>query len=278
MKKEIKMNKKTREALVNKNIQSKEKAMNRILVGIPSTGLVRIEWVLARYNQIIPTNWSHAETLQMYDSNSPVGFSVADARNIIANKAVVEDWEWLVFIDHDVKLPATFFVWMNEIILHEKIPCWSGLYFTKSVPAEPLIYKGRGNGYFTNFKLGERVWCDGLPMGCTVINVKLLKAMYEEEPSYNVQGLTLKKIFETPNNLFVDPQTLNWFVSTGTEDLNWCSRVIKNRIFDKAGFPEYQEKLHPFMIDTTMFCYHLDTNGRHFPSKGEEARFMKKRK
>jgi hypothetical protein len=37
------------------------------------------------------------------------------------------------------------------------IPMLSGLYFTKSLPAEPLIYRGRGNSYYKKWKFGDKV-------------------------------------------------------------------------------------------------------------------------
>ena len=38
--------------------------MNRILIGTPTTGIVRIEWVMARFGQVIPTNWSATDNIQ----------------------------------------------------------------------------------------------------------------------------------------------------------------------------------------------------------------------
>src|SRR5262245_29261399 len=37
---------------------------NRLVIGTPATGLVRMEWVVGRYGQVIPTNWSHIEIMQ----------------------------------------------------------------------------------------------------------------------------------------------------------------------------------------------------------------------
>ncbi len=34
---------------------------------------------------------------------------------------------------------------------------------SESVPAEPLIYRGRGNSHFKKWKLGDKVWVDGVP-------------------------------------------------------------------------------------------------------------------
>ena len=37
--------------------------INRILIGTAATGLVRVEWVAARYSQLIPMNWSQVQLL-----------------------------------------------------------------------------------------------------------------------------------------------------------------------------------------------------------------------
>jgi hypothetical protein len=141
-------------------------AKNRIMVGIPYTGLLRAEWVMARYSQVTPCNWSQVDVIRWLDPHSPLGFLVADARNIIATEAINGDFEWLFFIDHDVMLPIGTTLKINEHILNPKSPIISGLYFTKSVPSEPLIYRKRGTGYYNDWKMGEKVWVDGTPMGC----------------------------------------------------------------------------------------------------------------
>ena len=38
--------------------------VNRILIGTPVTGLVRVEWMQARYGQVIPVNWSNVIMMQ----------------------------------------------------------------------------------------------------------------------------------------------------------------------------------------------------------------------
>jgi len=138
----------------------------RILVGVPMTGLVRSEWVMARYGQAIPANWSSVDMVQFIDQYSPLKYLVADARNIIATDCVEKDFQFLLFIDHDVILPQGFLLAVNKRIQENEIPMWSGLYFTKSVPSDPLVYRGRGNSYYKDWKMGDEVWVDGIPMGC----------------------------------------------------------------------------------------------------------------
>ena len=139
---------------------------NRILVGTPTTGLVRMEWVNARYGQIIPCNWSHVETLQWMSPFAPSQYLLPDAENLIAKAVVEGDYEWLLSLEEDNVLPRDAFIRINEYMKKGDVPIVSGLYFTKSYPPDPIVYRGRGNGSFRDFKIGDKVWVDGIPFGC----------------------------------------------------------------------------------------------------------------
>ena len=253
---------------------SSEKPINRIMVGIPMTGTLRSEWVMARYGQIIPCNWGQVDCIQWLDQFSPMQFSVADARNAIATKAVEDKFEWLFFIDHDVVLPPVTLLRLNDYMLKKDIPIVGGVYFTRSAPAEPLIYRGRGNSYFTNWKFGEKVWVDGMGLGCHLIHVSILKALYDESESYNLQGSVVRRIFETPAKCWFDPETMGWQSCVGTEDLAFYTRIMKNDIFRKAGWQKIAKKKYPFLCDTGIFCKHIDWDGVQYPARGEEMAFV----
>lgn len=255
-------------------IRSKIKYTKRVLVGIPTTGSVRMEWVLARYGQTIPANWSNVDMVQWLNPFVPIGFLVADARNVICDIAIKQNFEWIFFIDHDTVLPPGTLIKLNEYMMEDKYPALSGLYFTRSVPSEPLIYRGRGNSYFPGWKIGDKVMVDGIPMGCTIINVKLIKELAKISEEYNIQGSVIKRIFHTPGYEYFDPETQEWMRGIGTEDLEWCDRVMENKIIQKAGY-EVKDEANPFLIDTGIFCSHIDPNGIQYPSKGEHLKFSK---
>lgn len=263
-----------RDRYIGTIIKKKTAPKHRVLTGIPMTGLVRSEWMIARYGQVIPCNFSQVDMIQYIDQYSPINYMVHDARNLIVKEAVEKDFEWVFFIDHDVILPADTLLRVNERMLQGNVPVWSGLYFTRSTPAEPLIYRGKGTGYYKNWKIGDEVWVDGLPMGCTVIHTSILKTMYSESEEYEAYGTKLRKVFETPAAVWYDPELRGWHAEVGTEDINWCHKVITNKIFDKSGWPEYQEKEWPFLIDTNMYCRHIDMNGIQYPANGEEFEFV----
>lgn len=261
----------------NKVIGNTRKPARRVMVGIPTTGNVRMEWVIARYGQVIPCNWSQTDAIQWLDQYSPIDFLVADARNICVYHCLQQGFDWLFFIDHDTIIPPYTILTMNDRMMEGKVPVWSGLYFTKTKPAEPLIYRGRGNGYFKDWEFGQEVWVDGIPMGCTMIHSSILKAMSDVCDPYEVRpGMVVKEVFKTPAKVWFDPEERNWYTASGTEDLHWCHKIMENDIFTKAGWPEYADKEFPFLIDTNLFCKHIDMSGIQYPNNGEEYEFMPK--
>jgi len=159
-------------------------------------------------------------------------------------------------------------------MLDEDIPVISSLYFTKSDPPEPILYRGRGNSYFRDWKLGDKVWVDGIPFGCTLIHGSIIKAMWKESPEYSISGQITRRVFETPAKSWSDPQG-NILSNRGTSDLAWCERIMKENFFEKSGWSKYQKMKYPFLVDTNIFCKHIDTNGRQYPLQLPE-RYVRK--
>lgn len=238
---------------------------NRILIGCPMTGLVRSEWMVARYGQTIPTNWSHIEVMQWMSSFIPLRYQVADAENIIAKAVVEGNFEWLLFIEHDNVLPPDTFIKLNQYMIKGDVPIIGGLYFTKSVPPEPMIYREPGRGYFADWKLGDKVWARGLPFGCTLIHGSIIKALWKEAPEIMIGNTLTRRVFKHPEDVTVDPDSGDYYLTQGTTDLNFCNEIIKNNIFEKAGWPEYQKKEFPFLVDTSIFVKHIDNDGVKWP-------------
>jgi len=265
-------------------IVAKNKFNKRVLVSIPMTGLLRAEWHLAFLSQVIPTNWSHVTSVVVFSHYTPIGFLVADARNLAAQKVVEDDYEWLIFIDHDVVLPIEVFRTFNLYMLKKDVPVIGGLYFTRSVPAEPLLYRGRGNSYYTGWKMGDKVWCDGMGLGCHLIHHSILKAMYDESEEYHIQThpngpiLTTRRVFESPSTVVYSEELGGLAAHRGTEDLPWYARIMDEGFFKKAGWPKFARKKYPFLCDTRLFCKHIDHSGVQYPMNGEENEFKRAEK
>jgi len=156
--------------------------MNRLMVGTACTGLLRVEWYSHRTGLIVPCNWSQVSLQQFMSDFMPLRYQVADAQNLIAREAIDKDFEWLLLYEHDVLPPSDAFVRLNQYMVEEKVPLVSGLYFSRSRPAEPLIFRGRGTSYYADWKLGDRVYCDGVPTGFLLIHCAILRLMWDESP------------------------------------------------------------------------------------------------
>ena len=245
------------------NINSQDR-VNRLLIGTPMTGLVRAEWVFARYAQVIPCNWSYVDVAQMLNPSIPLGYQVSDAQNLIIKSVIEGGFEWLLFIEHDNILPPNTFVKMNEYMLDATVPIVSALYFTKSVPPEPLVYRQKGWSYYDKWKMGDKVWASGVPMGCTLINGKILREMWKDSPEYVFSSQVTRRVFNAPSRSWVDEKGATWSVG-GTSDLAWCERVHKEGYFARAGFPKIQKREFPFLVDTSIFVKHITSDGVQYP-------------
>lgn len=248
-------------------------AKQRIFVGTASTGNVRIEWVQARFGQIVPTNWSWIQMYQFMTPGSfmPLGYQVDDAQNLICAQAIQGDYEWLLLYEHDMLPAPDVLVRLNEYMKRGDVPVVSALYFTRSHPAEPLIYRKQGSGAFEDFDIGDLVWCDGVPTGMLLIHMGIIKAMWDESEEYSLGSLTLRRVFQTPVVAFFDPETAHYHTTSGTSDLAWCKRVMEGGYLAKAGFPEYQDLEYPFLVDTSIICQHIEATGEQFPPGGARA-------
>ncbi len=244
---------------------NEEKWNKRILFFTPSRGLVRTEWMHARYGQIIPTNWSMVEFTQYVSPYLPIAYQLADAQNLMAKVVVEGDYDYVIYIEDDNVIPLDTIRKFNEYILEGKVPVVSGVYFTKSVPPEPLIYRGSGNSYFTDWKMGDLVWADGIPFGCRLEDARLIKEAWKNSPEIIINGETTRRVFEQPNRVTYNPDNGGLETTGGTTDLAWCKRIIKEKLFTKIGYPEYDKMKYPFLVDTSIFVKHIDQNGRMYP-------------
>ncbi|MCP4716173.1 MAG: hypothetical protein GY868_13735, partial [Deltaproteobacteria bacterium] len=184
-------------------------------------------------------------------------------------KALEMGVDWLVSIEDDVLIPPDLLIKFGQYMDKGEDPVVSGLCYTRSEPAQPLLFRGRGNGPFHGWKLGQRVMVDGLPMGCLLIHTSILKAVSEISPEYQTfDGQTLRKVFETPRRVTFDPQTGSSERQEGTQDLFFFDRVIENDILKKTGWKKAARRKYPFVCDTSIFCQHIDRQtGHQYPGQ-----------
>jgi hypothetical protein len=250
----------------------------RVLIGIPTTGLIRMEWHFNQSNLVIPVNWSSGLCSPRLSRNmwvSPMGFAVDHARNICAAQALKQGFEWLLFIDHDTLIPPDTFIRMNYYMDNKISPIVSGLYGNKALPSDPLIFRGIGNHYYKDWKWGDAVWVDAVVMGCTLIHREILEGLANVSEAYTdneyallgmVADIVIHKMFVTPREVGIDPETNTVHKKMGTEDLHFCDRVRSEGILKNSKtWKHLADKEYPFITDTAIFCTHIDNEGRQYP-------------
>lgn len=238
--------------------------INRILVATPTTGAIRMEWALNRWGQTIPMNWSQVQMVQYYNSFVPFNFTVPDAQNIIVKAVIEQEFEWLLLLEHDTIPPIDLFIKLNKYMTDEKVPIISGLYYSRGNPSEPLVFRGRGTSVYKKWKVGDQVWTDAVPTGCLLVHAGILREMWKESPEYQTNGITTRRVFDNPRKTWYDTEG-NFNTLTGTSDLEWCTRIIEGDYFKKAGWDDFAGKKYPFLIDTNIFCKHIDIDGTIYP-------------
>lgn len=237
----------------------------RLAIGTATLGTIRMEWHQARIGQIIPVNWSMVQIMEGMGGYMPLGFLVADAQNLIVKHVIEGDFEWLLLYEDDMLPPADAFIRLNEYMLDEDTPVVSGLYYTKSRPSDPLLFRGRGNSVYTKWEMGDKVWCDGVPTGFLLVHASILRAMWPDCEPYQVKGMDTRRMFNFPRDLWQDPETGYYRSIMGTSDLDWCTRVIEGGYLKKAGWNKIARKKYPFLLDTNIFVRHIAPNGEQFP-------------
>lgn len=244
---------------------------NRLLVITPTLGIIRMEWAIHRYAQVVPCNWSLSAATLGIGSVFPMHYLVADAQNMGCDEVVKKDFEWLLLWEDDVLPPLDAFLRLNEYMRDGDIPVVSGLYYTKGSFCEPILYRGLGNSCYMDFKRGDKVWADGVPTGFLLINGDVIRLMHKESEDYEIKinhrvvGKS-KRIFESPSQITFYEELKAYISGGGTSDLAWCKRVIEQKVLQRAGWPKIGKKKYPFLCDTNIFCKHIDLNtGRQYP-------------
>ena len=139
----------------------------RVYVGIPSRGPVHIAW----HMNMIDLSWPVNESRK---TRVAPGIEVANARNNLVLDAQGVGSKYMFFIDDDVVVPRD--APQHMIYQMETHPEWdmlTGIYVTKTVPPEPLVFGGKPgtSGAFWDWVVGETFPVWGAGMGCALIRM-----------------------------------------------------------------------------------------------------------
>jgi len=215
----------------------------KILIGIPSRGMVSIHFLSSLLKQSIPVNTS-------VEYRFIGGKEVGDARNKLGEESLKLKSNYLLFLDEDVIIPQDAIARLVNLG-DEGRDIVAGVYYSKQIPPQPLIFKGRGTGSFKNWTVGEILEdVDGVGMGLTLIRTELFNKL--KKPWFKTIGA---EKFTTKKG-----QTVSFSTD---EALYFCDKAISK------GFR--------ITVDTGIQGVHYDckTDTFYFNSKGKPVAVRK---
>lgn len=179
----------------------------KLLLGIPHTGSVSMEWAENYKNLILPPS------VRTYTRGQPIDA----ARNLIVQKMQESNCEWVFFLDSDVICPAGTI----ERLLSHRVPIVSGLYYTRAPPINPAMWTDAGDkAHFvaiTNFQVGSLVEAHVIGMGCCLIHKsvfeKLEKPYFKWTYGFQQNGISedfyfCNRVREAGYHIYVDSAIL----------------------------------------------------------------------
>lgn len=178
--------------------------------------------------------------------------------------------------EDDVLPPFDALFKMNLHMERMTAPLVSGLYYSKGEPTWPLTFRGRGNGAYRDWAMGDQVWCDGVPTGFLLIHGDILRWFWANSEEYKLpDGRRCRRVFEFQRKSWYDPEADRYFAQMGTSDLYFCDRIRKEKVFEKVypkghPFRKFGRMRYPFLCDSTIFSQQVDHSGKYYPAGCKE--------
>lgn len=194
-----------------------------VVIGIPSFGMVSTYFLQSRVSQQFPLVSSAIDKVVL---NKPI----AEARNEIVEYALEQGANYIYWLDDDVIAPPDAFL---RLFNHKK-DIINGVYWSKSNPPMPLLFRNHLEGPYYDWHLGDLIEIDAAGNGLTLVKTDVYRTIKEKlgGPWYSTEYASFPGVKASPVN--------------NTEDLYfyWKAR--------KCGFKIW--------ADTRVQAFHYDKN------------------
>jgi hypothetical protein len=144
----------------------------------------------------------------------------AENREKLVERALELDCTHLFFIDDDTIIPHYGIQKLHYALENnpDAMIC-GGIYTTKTVPPEPMVYKTQGAGGYWRWKEGEVFECDGIATGAMLIKTEVFKHL--ERPWFK-EGLEAP---EHQTTLLTSGKEVPIVRDYYTDDMYFCYKV-----------------------------------------------------
>lgn len=198
-----------------------------VVVGIPSFGMVSTYFAQSRQGMAFPLVSS---SIDKYVLDKPI----AEARNEIVQFALDQGANYIFWLDDDVIAPGDSFL---KLLRHNR-DIINGVYWSKSNPPMPLLFRNHLEGPYYNWHVGDLIEIDAAGNGLTLVKTDVYRKMQKElgGPWYSTEYLSFAGINDMPSP------------PNNTEDLYfyWKAKKLGYKIW----------------ADTSVQAYHFDKNNK----------------
>ena len=155
-----------------------------IILGLPFCGrLITPEWVTAMLCQSYPISTSVTAM--------PIrGLEIGEARNMVVEEALATGARYIWFVDDDTAPPKGAIGILKYIMENgsDEVAAVGGIYCSKSEVPEPLVFRGRNQGVFWRWRVGETFDVDAIATGCLLIRTDIFGKL--EKPWFKTNDIT----------------------------------------------------------------------------------------
>lgn len=161
------------------------------VIGIPSFGMVSTFFMQSRMSQQFPLVSSAIDKVVL-------GKPIADARNEIVEFALTQGADYIYWLDDDVIAPPDAYM---KLYHHQK-DIINGVYWSKSSPPMPLLFRGHLSGPYWDWHVGDLIEIDAAGNGLTLVKTDVYRKISKElgEPWYSTTFSSFKGIDQSPLN------------------------------------------------------------------------------
>jgi predicted SAM-dependent methyltransferase len=162
-----------------------------VVIGIPSFGMVSTYFMQGRLSQMFPLVSSAIDKIVL---NKPI----ADARNEIVQYALDQGANYIYWLDDDVVAPPDAFL----KLFNQQKDIINGVYWSKSNPPMPLLFRGHMDGPYYNWHVGDLIEIDAAGNGLTLVKTDVYRKIEKEigGPWYSTRYGSFAGVTESPQN------------------------------------------------------------------------------
>lgn len=143
------------------------------LIAVPTYGKVSIQWHMGRQQLSTPLG---AAVYDSYATDNSM--SIAEKRNYLVEQALQNGAKYIFFMGDDTIPPPDGFMRLYQRMeQNPDISIVTGVYFSRSYPPQPMLWRGWMQGSYYNWHVGEFFETDWAGCDCLMIRTDVFRSM-----------------------------------------------------------------------------------------------------